>query len=117
MILDFPQQSWSEIFEALDRAGIPKDFLAEREPPPRHDEPIELAVYDPAWPGQYAAEVERIAVSEVLIEHIGSTAVPDIALAKPVIDILIGAEREEWPDIREHLARLGYEDFDEAGVP
>jgi GrpB-like predicted nucleotidyltransferase (UPF0157 family) len=54
--------------------------------------PIELADYDPAWPGLFAREARRIRATlrepAPRIEHVGSTAVPGLA-AKPIIDILL----------------------------
>jgi GrpB-like predicted nucleotidyltransferase (UPF0157 family) len=56
------------------------------------DQRVELADYDPGWPGRFAEQ--RLLVEELLgpwlagpVEHIGSTAVPGLA-AKPVIDML-----------------------------
>ena len=53
---------------------------------------IELVDYDPAWPGLFAREAERIraALGErvVLLEHTGSTSVPGLA-AKPIIDMTL----------------------------
>jgi GrpB-like predicted nucleotidyltransferase (UPF0157 family) len=53
---------------------------------------IELVDYDPAWPGLFAREADRIraALGErvVLLEHTGSTSVPGLA-AKPIIDITL----------------------------
>jgi GrpB-like predicted nucleotidyltransferase (UPF0157 family) len=54
---------------------------------------VRIVPYDPAWPGFFAAERERLrgvlGLDQVLgIEHFGSTAVPGLA-AKPIIDILI----------------------------
>ena len=58
----------------------------------RHDRPIELADYDPAWPDLFEREAERIrhALGErvLLLEHAGSTSVPGLA-AKPIIDIVL----------------------------
>jgi len=60
--------------------------------PPKLDGRVQLAEYDPGWPGQYQAEAARIrsALGDrvLLLEHIGSTSVPGLA-AKPVIDILL----------------------------
>ena len=57
-----------------------------------HDATIELAEYDPAWPGIYEHEAARIRAalgSRVeLLEHAGSTSVPGLA-AKPRIDIVL----------------------------
>src|SRR6478672_7065640 len=53
---------------------------------------VTLAEYDPAWPGMYDREEARIrgalGARALLVEHIGSTAVPGLA-AKPIIDILL----------------------------
>jgi GrpB-like predicted nucleotidyltransferase (UPF0157 family) len=54
--------------------------------------PIELVDYDPAWPGLFFREAERIRAAlgdrAVLVEHTGSTSVPGLA-AKPIIDITL----------------------------
>jgi len=56
---------------------------------------IELSPADPNWPAAFAAERSRIlplfAVPPLLIEHMGSTAIPGLP-AKPVIDILVLVE-------------------------
>lgn len=61
-------------------------------PPEVVDGPITLVDYDPAWPALYAREARRIeqALGDRvhLLEHVGSTAVPDLA-AKPRIDIVL----------------------------
>jgi len=78
----------------------------------RHDAPVRLADYDPAWPELYAREEARIrgALGDrvVRIEHTGSTSVPGLA-AKPVIDITLAvpdssAESEYVPA----LEAVGY---------
>lgn len=60
--------------------------------PQRLDGTITLAEYDPAWPGQFAVEADKIrgALGEraLLLEHVGSTSVPGLA-AKPILDILL----------------------------
>ena len=52
--------------------------------------PVELAEYDPRWPGLFAREEARIrhvlGDRVVRVEHTGSTSVPGLA-AKPRIDI------------------------------
>jgi GrpB-like predicted nucleotidyltransferase (UPF0157 family) len=58
-----------------------------------HEEDVLLSAYSPMWPVVFEIEKERLARilgETVAIEHIGSTAVPDLG-AKPIIDILIGA--------------------------
>jgi len=85
------------------------------------DEPIHLESHQPGWAAEFRHEQNRIAaslgVSPSAIEHIGSTAVSGL-LAKPIIDIMIGAEHvpppDEWSDA---LAGLGYDALGEAGVP
>jgi len=59
---------------------------------PRHDGPIVLVNYDPAWPMRFEREAERIRAAlddqVLLLEHAGSTSVPGLA-AKPIIDIVL----------------------------
>jgi GrpB-like predicted nucleotidyltransferase (UPF0157 family) len=54
---------------------------------------VVLAEYDPEWPALFEAEKERIldAIGPrvLAIEHVGSTAVPEMP-AKPVIDLMAG---------------------------
>lgn len=55
-------------------------------------EPLELSPYSPLWPAVFEMEKEKLhglLGEAVLIEHIGSTAVPGLG-AKPVIDIMVG---------------------------
>ena len=86
---------------------------------------IEVVDPDPAWPTSFEAERARlqaafthagVADEVVAIEHIGSTAVPDLA-AKPVIDILVGLRA--WPGSPEAIAAmesLGYVHRGEAAI-
>ena len=57
-----------------------------------HDAPITLVEYDHAWPENFAREAKRIKAAlgkrALMVEHIGSTAVPGL-VAKPIIDILL----------------------------
>lgn len=61
-------------------------------PPVVLNAPVRLVDYDPAWPALFEREAARIraALGErvLLIEHVGSTAVPRLA-AKPRIDIVL----------------------------
>ena len=54
--------------------------------------PIEIVDYDPAWPGLFEREAERIRTAlgdrVRLLEHTGSTSVPGLA-AKPIIDMTL----------------------------
>jgi GrpB-like predicted nucleotidyltransferase (UPF0157 family)/ADP-ribose pyrophosphatase YjhB (NUDIX family) len=76
--------------------------------------PVVIADYDPAWPGHYAREAdrirERVAGAVVAIEHIGSTAVPGLA-AKPIIDIMIGVDSLAIADAQvvPAMIALGYD--------
>jgi GrpB-like predicted nucleotidyltransferase (UPF0157 family) len=53
---------------------------------------VELADADPRWPQRFSEESHRIAealqLPGLVIEHIGSTAVPGLK-SKPIIDILL----------------------------
>jgi GrpB-like predicted nucleotidyltransferase (UPF0157 family) len=57
-------------------------------------EPLELTPYSPMWPVAYDIERGRLAeifgTDAVIVEHVGSTAVPGLG-GKAVIDILVGA--------------------------
>jgi GrpB-like predicted nucleotidyltransferase (UPF0157 family) len=54
---------------------------------------VNIVAYDPEWPRRFDEERRVLAAvfagSDVIIEHVGSTAVPGLG-AKPVIDVLIG---------------------------
>jgi GrpB-like predicted nucleotidyltransferase (UPF0157 family) len=57
-------------------------------------ETVELSAYSPMWPVTFDIEKRRLeevfGADRVLVEHIGSTAVPGLG-AKPIVDILLGA--------------------------
>jgi GrpB-like predicted nucleotidyltransferase (UPF0157 family) len=59
---------------------------------PRHDAPISLVPYDPAWPALFDGEATGIRSAlgpdVIRLEHTGSTSVPGLA-AKPTIDIAL----------------------------
>lgn len=84
------------------------------------DERVHVVEYDAVWPALFLSERERIAASLVIsfeqLEHIGSTAVPGLAV-KPIIDIMLGLS--VWPpnELTKALGELGYTFFGEAGVP
>lgn len=87
--------------------------------PPRA--PVTVADYDPEWPERFAEESERIRAAlgdrVVEIEHVGSTAVPDLA-AKPVIDLLVGLRDLDLTDDEiASMNDLGYEFLGELGLP
>ena len=78
------------------------------------DEPIIVVAYDSEWPAQFAREAARLREgldhTAQAIEHIGSTAVPNLA-AKPVVDVMVGVnDLSTTDDLADQLAVLDYED-------
>lgn len=82
---------------------------------------VELVEHDPTWAELF--ERERTLLAPIFdgyavgIEHIGSTAVPDLC-AKPIVDVLVGVReltlsREQV----EAMEGLGYEFLGEHGLP
>lgn len=94
--------------------GEASDETLERHPSldDRFDPAVRIVDYNQAWPTLAAAECHRIkeALGDVAIrvEHVGSTAVPDLA-AKPILDLQVSVDAIS-PRIRyvEPLGRLGY---------
>jgi GrpB-like predicted nucleotidyltransferase (UPF0157 family) len=83
-------------------------------------EPVVICDYDPRWTQRYRALRTPLAHAlgdlAVQIEHIGSTAVPDLA-AKPTIDIVIRLRSvSDLPSAIERLARLGYAHEGDFGI-
>src|SRR5581483_3856942 len=83
-------------------------------------EPIFVVEYDPQWVRLFERERARILDAlnglNVVIEHIGSTAVPGLA-AKPIIDILMIVETaEDAMRAITPLVRLGYTCYGEAEI-
>ncbi|QSA97305.1 GrpB family protein [Methylococcus sp. EFPC2] len=73
---------------------------------------IDIVPYDRRWVEQFADERRAIrdcvdAAIPLVIEHFGSTAIPGAA-AKPIIDIMIGADRRHWPATIQALKRMAY---------
>jgi GrpB-like predicted nucleotidyltransferase (UPF0157 family) len=75
------------------------------------EEPVHITPYDASWPRRFEREKALLsnAIAEWLsgpIEHVGSTAIPDMP-AKPVIDIMAGvasleASRSAIPVLEAH---------------
>ena len=87
---------------------------------PGSGEPVEIVDYDPKWPVLFLQEHELIQAAlgtfALDVQHIGSTAVPNLA-AKPVIDIVVGVRTLELPPEQvTRLAAIGYEYRGEADV-
>jgi len=73
---------------------------------------IVLADYDPHWPQQFLDEAKnlRAVLGEraLLVEHVGSTAVPGLP-AKPIIDmVLVVANSADEPAYVPDLEKAGY---------
>lgn len=82
---------------------------------------IVLVAPDPGWPAAYALARDEILsflpMPPLLIEHIGSTAVPGLA-AKPVIDIIVlVAHMAPALAAISQLERIGYEFRPEVSSP
>jgi GrpB-like predicted nucleotidyltransferase (UPF0157 family) len=84
----------SESLVPADRAPMTEEQLraATIGEPTRLSGPVKVADYDPGWPRLFAREADRVRAAlgdrVLLLEHVGSTAVPGLA-AKPRIDILL----------------------------
>jgi GrpB-like predicted nucleotidyltransferase (UPF0157 family) len=71
---------------------------------------IEIVPHEMSWAARRAEEVERLrsGLGDLVIEHVGSTAVPGLA-AKPVIDLLVGLHAPSDAErIVAGLGALGY---------
>lgn len=68
----------------------------------RAGEPVEISLYDPAWPHIFEELRDRLAAAmgptALRIDHVGSTAVPGLA-AKPVVDVQVSV-----PDVEAEAA-------------
>lgn len=79
---------------------------------PERRGPVNVVPYDPAWPGVYAAEAQRVrdVLGErvVTLEHVGSTSVVGLA-AKPIIDMqLTVADSTDEAAYVDDLEAAGY---------
>jgi GrpB-like predicted nucleotidyltransferase (UPF0157 family) len=78
----------------------------------KFNRPILVLEYDPQWPVLFEKEKAAILAALrnrlLMVEHIGSTAVPGLA-AKPVIDIAVGIQSlADAPVLIPCIERLGY---------
>ena len=74
---------------------------------------VKLVDHDPMWPEYFKLEAASIRSCldkpDLAIEHVGSTAIPDIA-AKPILDMLVPYENlAEVSEFSSLLAKLDYE--------
>ena len=80
--------------------------------PQRVDGVIELRPHDDSWPRLYALEAERVVAvlgsRVLLLEHVGSTAVPGLP-AKPIVDmVLVVADSSAEQDYVPPMEGAGY---------
>ena len=83
--------------------------------------PVEIAAYDPCWPGIFTELRDQITSAlgplAHAIEHVGSTAIPGLA-AKPIIDIdVVISSPADLPAVITKLRPLGYHPEGDLGVP
>jgi GrpB-like predicted nucleotidyltransferase (UPF0157 family) len=84
-------------------------------------EPVIVVDYDPGWPAMFRRLGDRAmaALGDVAlgVEHVGSTAVPDLA-AKPIIDLdVVVRSNADIPAAGACLAPLGYVHEGDRGIP
>jgi GrpB-like predicted nucleotidyltransferase (UPF0157 family) len=83
--------------------------------------PVIVVDYDPRWPDLFeqlrAPAAEVLGNLVVIVEHVGSTAVPGLA-AKPIIDIdVVVPSVADIPEAIGRLAILGYVHRGDLGIP
>ena len=83
-------------------------------------EPVVIVDYDPQWPGLFeelrAPVVAALGELVVIVEHVGSTAVPGLA-AKPIIDMdVVVPSVADIPEAIRRLASLGYVHRGDLGI-
>ena len=84
-------------------------------------EPVIIVDYDPHWPDHFeelrAPVVASLGYLAVIVDHVGSTAVPGLA-AKPIIDMdVVVPSVTDIPEAIERLAILGYVHRGDLGIP
>ena len=76
--------------------------------------------YNPDWPNWFATLRARFETKlrghVVGIEHVGSTSVPGMT-AKPIIDLDIVIEEDQFGKVKSLLAELGYFHQGDLGIP
>ena len=80
---------------------------------------IIVVPYDPDWITEFECikqDLDFTLKSHVLsIEHVGSTSVPDL-YAKPIIDIDVVIEKENFEIVKELLSEIGYSHVGDLGI-
>jgi len=74
---------------------------------------VELVGYDPAWADRYAVRAAELRTAlgprVLLLEHVGSTAVPGL-VAKPIIDLILAVDDpDDEPAYLPALEGIGYD--------
>ena len=82
---------------------------------------VTVVPYDPLWPQAFAVAAGEIAAAMGAnvraVHHIGSTSIPGIPAAKPVIDMLVVvADLDDLDRRAAEMRRLGYEVMGEFGI-
>jgi GrpB-like predicted nucleotidyltransferase (UPF0157 family) len=78
---------------------------------------IKLIPHQKSWDDFFQNEKNKIfkIIPNIFIEHVGSTAIKDIA-AKPIIDIAVGIDKvKNFHLYKERLKKLGFEYHDNRG--
>ena len=79
-------------------------------------EPHEVR-WDKEFAELHAIYMEALGPLALRVEHVGSTAVPDL-LAKPILDIdIVILGYENFPEVVKALERLGYSHNGDQGIP
>lgn len=77
--------------------------------------PLELSAYQSAWAERFElwrqwlrdALGSRAVAAVVSIEHVGSTSIPPLNCAKPILDIDIIVAKDNLSEILDHMEHLG----------
>lgn len=82
---------------------------------------ITLSYTDPSWAlefADYKATLETLlaGLSIIMIEHMGSTSIPDL-LAKPIIDVDIEIAPADIGPVKQRLEEAGYFCIGECNIP
>jgi GrpB-like predicted nucleotidyltransferase (UPF0157 family) len=104
----YADDPWGNRLEFVEAHRIER-LVARR----RHDAPVRLVEYDPAWAERFAEAAARIRAGlgdrVLVLEHVGSTSVPGMA-AKPYIDVVLGVpDSSAEDDYVPALEAAGYE--------
>lgn len=105
---------------APEKSTRSDDQAAVADGPRARSQRVVVSAYDTRWPAEFEAEARRLNATlgevAVAIDHIGSTAVPDL-VAKPIIDILLAVTGlQQLDDATPGMCELGYAAMGEFGI-